>query len=81
VDEKTDRDPPVDQRWDAGHLGCGYLVFELFRRMKTLPPGGRIEVTSLDEGAPVDFPAWCRSTGHVLESARHPVYRIRKRPD
>jgi len=69
----------LDERWDAGELGCGQLIFQLHIRMSRLRPGGTIEVTALDAGAPVDLPAWCRATGHTLVSADHPVYVIRRR--
>lgn len=67
------------QRWDAGEMGCGQLVFELHRRMNRLDPGARLEVVAHDPGAPTDLPAWCRMTGHTLVSAAHPVYVIQRR--
>ncbi|MGD8377240.1 MAG: sulfurtransferase TusA family protein [Acidobacteriota bacterium] len=69
------------QRWDAGEMGCGQLVFELYRRVNRLKPGERIEVVSHDPGAPTDLPAWCRMTGHTLISAQHPIYVIQRRED
>ncbi len=71
----------MEDRWDAGELGCGQLVVELRRRLTQMEPGGRIEVIARDAGAPADLPAWCRMTGHTLLSADHPVYVIRRRED
>lgn len=69
------------ERWEAGELGCGQLVFELRRRLEELPPGHTLEVITDDPGAPVDLPAWCRMTGHTLVSAEHPTYVIRRKAD
>jgi tRNA 2-thiouridine synthesizing protein A len=53
--------------FDGGDMGCGELVMALAREMRTLPPGGRLEVSSRDPGAPHDLPAWARMTGHAIE--------------
>jgi tRNA 2-thiouridine synthesizing protein A len=55
----------ADDEWDAGELGCGTLVLDLRRRLKTMP-GGVLKVTALDAGAPQDLPAWCRLTHNEL---------------
>ncbi len=68
-------------KWDAGHIGCGQLVFELSRRVKEMKPGERLEITAHDPGASTDLPAWCRMTGNTLVSADHPVYVIERRED
>jgi tRNA 2-thiouridine synthesizing protein A len=60
-------------------MGCGQLVFELRRQMNELEPGERLEVVTHDPGAPVDLPAWCRMTGHVLVSAEPPTFVIRRK--
>ena len=67
------------QRWEAGELGCGQLVFELKRRLEEVDHGEVLEVVTHEPGAPVDLPAWCRMTGHRLVSEDHPVYVIRRR--
>jgi tRNA 2-thiouridine synthesizing protein A len=67
------------ERWDACGAGCGQLIFNLRKRLMALPPGATLEVTTHDAGAPADLPAWCRTTGHVLVSAEHPVYAIRRK--
>jgi len=71
-------DKRVTERWDAGEMGCGQLVFELQRRLKAMVAGGRIEVVASSPGAPVDLPAWCRMTGHSVVFADPPVYVIEK---
>ena len=71
----------MDERWDAGEMGCGQLVFELRRRMNELEPGDTFEVIAQSPGAPADLPAWCRMTGHTLVLAEHPVYVIRRKID
>lgn len=71
----------VMQRWDAGEMGCGQLVFELARRVNAMTPGERLEVTALDKGASTDLPAWCRMTGHEMVSVDHPLYVIARRAD
>jgi tRNA 2-thiouridine synthesizing protein A len=69
----------VLERWDAGDIGCGKLVFELRSRMDRLKPGDRLEVVARDPGARVDLPAWCRMTGNTLVSEEHPVYLIERK--
>jgi len=66
-------------KWDAGDLGCSQLIFQLRSRLIDLAPGEEIEVTAHDPGAPIDVPAWCRTTGHTLVSAEHPIYVIRRK--
>jgi tRNA 2-thiouridine synthesizing protein A len=71
----------LGERWDAGEMGCGQLVFELRHRVGELRPGERLEIVARDPGAPTDLPAWCRMTGHPLVSANHPVYVIERQAD
>ncbi len=66
-------------KWDAGDMGCGELLIHLAGRMLALAPGQIFELRTRDPGAVEDIPSWCRLTGHTLESAQHPVYRIRRR--
>lgn len=68
-----------DDAWDAGDLGCGELVIELFLRLRALPPGARFRLTATDPGALHDLPAWCRLTGHALLSAEPPVFLIQRK--
>jgi tRNA 2-thiouridine synthesizing protein A len=67
------------EQWDASDLGCSRLIFQLSLRMNALEPGETIEVTARDPGAPIDLPAWCRTTGHELVSAEPPIFVIRRR--
>ncbi len=69
----------ADAEWDAGDLGCGELVLELWRRMGELEHGQVLRLVALDPGAPADIPAWCRMTGHTLVSQQHPLYLIRRK--
>jgi len=71
----------LGERWDAGEIGCGQLVFELRLRVNKMNPEDRLEVIARDPGAPTDLPAWCRMTGHTLVSADHPVYVIQRKSD
>ena len=75
--------PPTASRtsaaWDAGDIGCGELVLALRARLLALAPGGVIRVRATDPAAPEDLPAWCRLTGHLLVSADHPTYLIRRK--
>lgn len=73
--------PPIDDRWDAGDLGCGELVILLRGRVRALQPGQLFELIALDPGAREDLPAWCRLTGHRLVSAEHPTYLIERKAD
>jgi tRNA 2-thiouridine synthesizing protein A len=65
--------------WDAGDMGCGELLIHLAGRMRALAPGQIFELRAQDPGAIEDIPSWCRLTGHTLEFAQHPLYRIRRR--
>ena len=69
----------VDDRWEAGEIGCGQLIVGLNKALAALRPGQRLELVTHDGGAPIDIPAWCRMTGHKLQSANHPNYIIEKR--
>ncbi len=60
-------------------MGCGELLIELAGRVKKLAPGREFELRALDPGAIEDIPAWCGLTGHILISAKHPIYRIRRK--
>jgi tRNA 2-thiouridine synthesizing protein A len=68
-----------DAEWNAGDLGCGELVLELRRRLLAMTPGQVLRLEARDPGAPADIPAWCRMTGHILVSEKHPVYLIRRK--
>lgn len=59
--------------------GCGDFIMDLREVMAGLAPNTSILVASRDAGAPVEIPAWCRLTGHVLVEAVPPFFLIRKR--
>ena len=67
---------------DAGATACGELILLVFQRSKTLLPGQLLCVIAHDEGAAIDIPAWCRSTGNTLidaqTAARPMTFTIRK---
>jgi len=68
--------------WDAGAMGCGDLVMELFIRLKQMP-GQVLRVVATDPGAPEDIPAWCRMTRNELLHYHPPSrsYWIRSRAE
>ena len=70
-----------DDAWDAGDLACGPMLLALRGRLERLEPGQVFRLVTRDEGAPVDVPAWCRLTGHILLDASHPVYHLSRRKD
>jgi len=76
--KEFDRANP-EAEWDAGDMGCGELVLELYLRLKSMKPGQLLKLTAQDPGAPEDLPAWCRLTGHRLVSSEHPVYWIQRK--
>lgn len=57
--------PSDTNEWDAGHMGCGELLMELRKRLRQMP-SQTLKVVTLDPGAPLDLPAWCRLTGNEL---------------
>ena len=54
-----------DDQWDAGDMGCGDLVLELRKKLRTMP-GKVLKVIATDPGAPSDIPAWCGMTKDLL---------------
>jgi tRNA 2-thiouridine synthesizing protein A len=65
-----------DRDYDAGEKGCGEVLMELRGIFRTLPPGTRVLVHTVDAGAPIEMPAWCRLTGRRLVESGHPYYLI-----
>lgn len=64
--------------FDGGETGCGELLLDLLLFMKKQPEQSSNVIRSLDPGAPLEIPAWCRLTGHKLDKADHPLYTIIK---
>ena len=75
---QRDTTQDAEARWEAGEIGCGRLVMGLSKALSKLNSGERLELVTLDAGAPIDVPAWCRMTGHQLVSWNRPSYVIRK---
>lgn len=71
----------ITASWDAGDMSCGDLVLELRLRLNRMPPGGVLELTATDPGAPEDIPAWCGLTRHTLLHYEIPTYYIRRKDD
>jgi tRNA 2-thiouridine synthesizing protein A len=67
---------------DARGLACPLPILRTRRELKNLSAGDVLEVLATDPGALEDFPAFCRMTGHALETTREEngvyVIRIRK---
>ena len=68
-----------EEVYDSVDLGCGDFLMDLREVMAGLAPNTPLLLASRDAGAPVEIPAWCRLTGHVLVEAAPPFFLIRKR--
>jgi hypothetical protein len=66
--------------FDGGATGCGELLLDLLVFVKRQSPGAFVKVRALDEGAPLEIPAWCRLTGQTLLEAAHPFYLLQTKP-
>ena len=58
----------ADLTLDATGLKCPMPVLRARRALKPLAPGDRLLVLADDPAAAQDFPAFCETTGHVLEA-------------
>jgi tRNA 2-thiouridine synthesizing protein A len=58
-------EPVADVEWDAGDLGCGPLLLDLRKRLRTMP-GQVLKLISVDPGSPEDLPVWCRLSHNEL---------------
>ncbi len=65
---------------DGGDLACGQLLLDLHLRFKEIEPGSRVAIRSVDAGAPVEIPAWCRVLRHELLDQAHPYYLVLRGP-
>lgn len=68
----------ISAKFDGGETGCGELLLDLLLFMRKQPAGEIVQVRALDPGAPLEIPAWCRLTKHILLSNEHPFYNIQK---
>jgi tRNA 2-thiouridine synthesizing protein A len=68
----------IAQRVDARGLSCPLPIVRTAIAIKALQPGELIEVLATDPGAPKDFVAWARTTGHILleSSSTDGVFRF-----
>ena len=64
---------------DATGLKCPLPVLRARKILKSVAPGGRLDVLATDTAAPADFEAFCHETGHRLIgiASEGEVYRIR----
>ena len=60
-------------RLDATGLLCPLPVLKARRVLKSVPPGGLLEVLATDPGATKDFEHFCRTTGCTLVEASEEV--------
>lgn len=65
---------------DGGDLSCARLLVLLRNRVRELPDGAVVHLSTTDPVAPIDLPAWCRMTGHIYLGpieASTPTYAVR----
>jgi tRNA 2-thiouridine synthesizing protein A len=53
---------------DARGLFCPVPIIKTSEALRSLDPGGIVEVASDDPAIEFDMPAWCESQGHKIES-------------
>ena len=67
------RDDQARQHARRDGLLCPLPVLKARRALKSVPPGGILEVLATDPGATKDFEHFCRTTGcEMLESGEQP---------
>ncbi|MGQ3072946.1 MAG: sulfurtransferase TusA family protein [Ferrovibrionaceae bacterium] len=59
----------MDRILDTSGLNCPLPLLKLKKAIRTIPPGGLIEIIASDPGAPEDFAAFCTAEGHDLVDA------------
>ncbi|MGQ3031242.1 MAG: sulfurtransferase TusA family protein [Ferrovibrionaceae bacterium] len=59
----------VDRILDTSGLNCPLPLLKLKKAIRTIPPGGLLEIIASDPGAPEDFAAFCTAEGHDLVDA------------
>lgn len=74
----SDNKYQISAKFNGSDTGCGELLLDLMLFMRKQPAGAIVEVRALDPGAPLEIPAWCRLTKHVLLSTEHPFYHVQK---
>ena len=65
-------------RLDTSGLRCPLPVLRTKKALKALEPGDLIDVLATDPAAKADFPAFCETTGNVLEETeeRDGIFRF-----
>ncbi len=58
----------VVEHIDASGLQCPGPVMKLAKAIENIDPEKAISILSNDPGFAADMPAWCHSTGHILQS-------------
>jgi len=58
----------ADATLDAGAENCGRLIGLVVDAMAQLAPDQTLRVVAYDPSSQVDLAAWCRMTGHQLQS-------------
>jgi tRNA 2-thiouridine synthesizing protein A len=56
----------LGDRLDVRGLLCPIPILRTAQRMRTMPPGARLEVVGDDPGIVEDMPVWCEETGNRL---------------
>ncbi|MEL6288404.1 MAG: sulfurtransferase TusA family protein [Pseudomonadota bacterium] len=69
---------PETVHLDTTGLICPLPILRAKKAIKSVPPGGRLEVLATDPGAQPDFRTFCEVTGHalVLEEENEGVFRF-----
>jgi len=68
----------ADATLDATGLKCPLPVLKAGKAIRSVPPGGTLEILATDPGSVEDFEAFCVSRGHVLlkQEDEDGVYRF-----
>ena len=61
--------PEADAELDATGLICPLPVLRANRALKAMAQGARLRIRATDPASKSDFPAYCDTTGNVLEWA------------
>lgn len=72
-------DHPIDQTLDVTGLKCPLPILRAKKALAGMASGAVLRVLATDHGAPDDFAAFCRQTGHILlhsHSGEDGVYEL-----
>lgn len=59
----------MEQMLDTKGLTCPLPVLRTKKILKDVPAGGLLRIEATDPGAVKDFEAFCKATGHQLQSS------------